>query len=142
MLKIYMDNCCYNRLYDNQTQVEIHIETQAKLYIQEQIINKKYKLVWSQILEFENSENPFDIRRESILDWKSIASTNVIIDDKIIEKVKELEKMGIKSKDATHIACALSVGTECFITTDKKLLNKTVKGIKIINPIDFIKGES
>lgn len=33
---IYLDNCCYNRPYDNQSYVSIFIESQAKLFIQEQ----------------------------------------------------------------------------------------------------------
>jgi len=140
MPKVYLDNCCFNRPYDNQTQVEIHIETQAKLHIQGQIINNEYDLVWSPVLEYENSENPFEIRREAIIEWKNIAKHHAVIDDKTIEKVNELEKTGIKPKDAAHLACALSVSTDYFVTTDKGLLNKNVDGIKIINPIDLIKG--
>ena len=35
MMKIYLDNCCFNRPYDDQTQIRISLETQAKLYVQE-----------------------------------------------------------------------------------------------------------
>ena len=34
MLKLYLDNCCFNRPFDDQSQVKIHIEAQAKLDIQ------------------------------------------------------------------------------------------------------------
>jgi len=33
-LKVYLDNCCFNRPFDNQNQVRIRIETEAKLFIQ------------------------------------------------------------------------------------------------------------
>jgi len=46
---------------------------------------------------------------------------------------------GIKAKDALHIACAVHSGCNYFITTDKKLLTKNIDGIRIINPIDFIR---
>lgn len=36
-MKVYLDNCCYNRPYDDQTQIRISLETQAKLYIQDLI---------------------------------------------------------------------------------------------------------
>lgn len=36
-MEIYLDNCCFNRPYDNQSFVQIELETQAKLYIQYQI---------------------------------------------------------------------------------------------------------
>ena len=50
-MKIYMDNCCYNRPYDDQTQIRIYLETEAKLYIQEQIRNGEFELVTSYMLE-------------------------------------------------------------------------------------------
>ena len=47
MLKIYLDNCCYNRPFDVQEQDLIRIETQAKLAIQRKIKEGKYTLAWS-----------------------------------------------------------------------------------------------
>ncbi len=32
-MKIYLDNCCYNRPFDDQTQDRIHIESEAVLVI-------------------------------------------------------------------------------------------------------------
>ena len=52
-MKIYLDNCCYNRPFDDQTQMKIHLETQAKLYIQAKIKEGAYDLVWSYILDYE-----------------------------------------------------------------------------------------
>lgn len=37
IMKIYMDNCCYNRPYDDQTHIRIHLETEAKLHIQDMV---------------------------------------------------------------------------------------------------------
>lgn len=34
---VYLDNCCYNRPYDDQTQLKIQMETLAKLEIQQEI---------------------------------------------------------------------------------------------------------
>ncbi len=33
-MKIYLDNCCYNRPYDDQSHLTISIEAQAKMQIQ------------------------------------------------------------------------------------------------------------
>lgn len=56
-MRIYLDNCCYNRPYDDQSQMRIHLETQAKLYIQDMIIRNRIELATSYILDFENSNN-------------------------------------------------------------------------------------
>ncbi len=47
---IYLDNCCFNRPFDDQNQIRIRIETEAKLFIQENIITKRFRLAWSYIL--------------------------------------------------------------------------------------------
>ena len=43
-MKVYLDNCCYNRPYDDQSQLRISLETQAKLQIQSMIRNKDIEL--------------------------------------------------------------------------------------------------
>lgn len=44
-MKLYFDNCCFNRPFDDQSQLKIHLESQAKLFIQHKILSKKYELV-------------------------------------------------------------------------------------------------
>ena len=46
-MRVYLDNCCYNRPFDDQTQVKVLIETLAKLNIQS-LPNKSAMLKWSE----------------------------------------------------------------------------------------------
>ena len=68
-MKIYMDNCCYNRPYDDQTQIRIYLETEAKLYIQEQIRNGEFELVTSYMLEYENGKNRLSHKKKAISEF-------------------------------------------------------------------------
>ena len=43
--------------------------------------------------------------------------------------------------DASHIACAMHLSADYFLTTDRKILNKPIVGIKIANPIDFVRED-
>ena len=52
-MKTYLDNCCYNRPYDNQSQLKISLETQAKLRIQENIRNGDFELISSFVLMYD-----------------------------------------------------------------------------------------
>ena len=115
------------------------LETQAKLAIQQKIIEGEIDLVWSFILHYENSKNPYIERRDQILLWEEIAKKAISFQDDIRIKASDLMDLGIKLKDALHIVCAIQADAEFFITTDKKLLNKPVKEISIINPIDFLR---
>jgi predicted nucleic acid-binding protein len=139
-MKIYLDNCCFNRPYDDQNQLTIRLETEAKLYIQECIKMGKINLVWSYILEYENSRNPYIIKKSQIFLWKEQATQIVIASDKIISIAEYYLNKGFKSADAIHIACASESDCDYFITTDKGILKKfyLVNDVIIINPIEFI----
>ena len=54
-MKVYLDNCCYNRPYDDQSYLRISLESQAKLFVQHLIREKKLDLVTSYVLDYENS---------------------------------------------------------------------------------------
>ena len=139
MIKIYLDNCCYNRPFDNQNQMKIFMESQAKLYIQSQIRDEVYELVWSYVLEYENAKNPYIDKREAIAPWRDIADENVSEENEaILQYAENLTSYGIKTYDALHIACAVYAKCDYYITTDTKLLKTKLKEIKIVNPIDFI----
>ena len=62
-MKIYLDNCCFNRPFDDQKQLRIKLETEAKLDIQKRIVQGKIELAWSYILDLENEANPLSGRK-------------------------------------------------------------------------------
>ncbi|MDR1703488.1 MAG: hypothetical protein LBS19_02215 [Clostridiales bacterium] len=138
-IKIYLDNCCHNRPFDSQTNMKIRFETEAKLYIQNCILEGEYNLCWSFVLDYENGNNPFEDKRNIISSWKKIAKDFCYPNEAIRSRGKELMNLGIKELDALHIACAMEKQCDYFITVDRGLLNKNVDGLKIINPIDFIR---
>jgi len=140
-MKIYLDNCSFNRPFDFQGDIKIRLESEAKLYIQEQIIKKELFIVWSYILDFENNNNPFEERKLKIQRWKTYSIEDVEENNKVIVKAKKLEKIGLKRIDALHLACAIYAKCDYFITTDKGILkkNKKIKEIVIIDPVNFVK---
>jgi predicted nucleic acid-binding protein len=139
-MRIYLDNCCFNRPFDVQIQLKIRLEAEAKLYIQDEILNGRFDLAWSYILEYENFMNPYLERKETIEIWKHISIIDCEENDEIIELADKIQTVGLKPKDALHISCAICCNCEYFITTDAKVLNKNIVGITIINPIDFIRN--
>jgi hypothetical protein len=118
--------------------MKIRLETVAKLYIQSEVRNDVYDLVWSFMNDVENNDNPYDDRRNSVQQWKQIAKCYCAAHRSILDSGKKLEKLSIKPKDALNIACAVASQCDYFITTDGPLLHKNVDGIRIINPIEFV----
>jgi len=90
------------------------------------------------MLDYENSENPYDEKRNAIALWKNTAQDYCPSSAEILLSGQAIIKFGVKSEDALHIACAIALGCDYFITTDKGLISKNIVGIKIINPIDFV----
>jgi len=139
-LKLYLDNCCFNRPYDDQQQIRIHLESLAKLHIQQAIAKEKYDFVWSFVLEYENSKNPFQLRRETIgrFSYRCTQYIDESVADVIANLAHPVAATGIKEKDALHVACAIFSSCDYLLTTDDRLLKYTSNEIKIINPLQFV----
>jgi len=141
MLKIYLDNCCYNRPFDDLSQEKVKNEATAKMYIQSLIKYKSLLLYSSFMLSYEINENPLKEKREHIFHFVNEYSSFYISEknkDKIISISNEIMKTGIKYKDAVHLACSIIAECDYFITTDKRVLNYKTEKIKIVNPVKFV----
>lgn len=142
MLRIYLDNCCFNRPFDDQTQVKVLIETLAKLNIQQQMREGVIEYVWSDVLDFEIGRSRFLDRKRQILPWARGASFHVELDEDIRERAKEFETVGVKAMDSLHLACAEAADCDWFFTTDNGILKKAkaMATVRVANPIEFIGG--
>ena len=55
-IRLYLDNCCFNRPFDDQSQIRIRLEAEAKLKIQEEIRSGTFQLIWSYILDYNEDK--------------------------------------------------------------------------------------
>jgi len=140
-IRIYLDNCCYNRPYDDQSQLMVSIETQCKLWIQKMIREGSYELVSSYMLRYECINSPFIDRKRAIIQFiDKYADYIVDVDRKnlIEERAQDIMSTGIKFKDACHVASAIFAGCDYFISTDKRLLRYKSEEIKLVSPVEFL----
>ena len=140
-IKVYLDNCCYNRPFDDQSQLKINMETMAKLSIQQDIRDNNIELVTSYILVAENSANRFDSKRNDIQRFIDTYTHTYVSEDssaKVKGLAEDIMNTGVKLMDACHVACAIIAGCDYFISTDKRLLKYKTTDIKMVNPIDYI----
>ncbi len=140
-MRIYLDNCCFNRPFDDQKQTRIRLEAEAKLCIQEHIRDKTLELVWSYILDFENAANFFEERRTTISGWRQYATLDIEETADLLQQAKSLMGVGLKAKDGLHLACARVGGCAYFVTTDDGILKrgKDVLGIVVVDPTTFVR---
>ena len=129
-MRVYLDMCCYNRPYDDQSQIKVSLETQAKLHIQDLIQKKRLDLVSSYMLRYECGQNPYDTHAAAYVGLERRKEIEAI--------AKRIMDTGVKFKDACHVASAVYANCEYFISTDKRLLKYKTEQIKLVSPIDFV----
>ena len=76
-LKIHHNNCRFNRPYDDQSFLTIKLESEAKLFVQKEIIRGTFELIWSYVMDYENSANPYVERRNAIARWHLLAKADI-----------------------------------------------------------------
>ena len=142
-MRVYLDNCCYNRPFDEQAQLRVVLETLAKLNIQQQMRDGVLEYAWSSVLDFEISKSRFLDRSLQIMPWAKGAVINVQIDDSIRFRAKEFEANGLKAMDALHVACAEAAECDWFFTTDRGILKKArnLRSMRVANPVEFFGGD-
>lgn len=140
-MRIYLDMCCYNRPYDDQSQIKVSLEAQTKLHVQKLIQEQKLELAASYMLRYECGQNPYEMRRKAILQFID-TNTSIYVGleqkKKVEEMAAEIMKTGVKFKDACHVASAILANCLYFISTDIRLLKYRTDRIKLLTPIDFL----
>ena len=138
---IYMDNCCFNRPFDDLSDDKVRLESESVLTIVERSDKKIWELCSSDILFDEISRMDDPVRREKVLILYASANVNIKMSDDIINRAKKLMQVNIKPFDALHIASAESINADVFLTTDKRLINaskRTNLSVRVLNPAIWI----
>jgi len=142
MLKLYLDNCCYSRPFDDLKQEKVNLEANAIGIIFTKHINKEVKIYKSMAIDFEISRIKVENKRRQVEDlYDAMDLTEIVYSKEINQRAVELTKYNIKSMDALHLAFAENKDIDFFITTDRLLINASKRAnlkIKVINPIEFI----
>jgi predicted nucleic acid-binding protein len=140
-VKIYLDVCCLNRPFDDHSQERIRLESEAVISILGR--SKTLTLLTSEIVDLEISKIPDEDRKQKVSLLSLISKVNIVIDYEIMSRARELNKMGFKSFDAFHIACAEKGQADVLLTTDDQLLKKAASQRKLLkveteNPLKWL----
>ena len=142
-MKLYLDCCCYNRPYDDQTQEKIHMEGEAILGIIYRCRQNHDEIVGSPVVDLEiDNINNIEKREKVRYFYEKTITMKLKYSIKILERVKELsEQTNIKTIDKFHLSFAENCGADVLLTTDKKFekaCSKLYLGTKVINPLNYL----
>jgi predicted nucleic acid-binding protein len=144
-MKIYLDVCCLNRPFDEQSQARVRLEAEAVALILGIIDEGEWEWVSSEAVDFEIDQMP-DVERKAAVQ-SLITTVNQYITIQQAEEVRarQLDSLGFRPLDALHIACAESSGADVFLTTDDRLLNLASRlsaqiHVQVANPLPWLGG--
>lgn len=142
IMKIYMDNCCYNRLFDDRSIIKNYLEREAVLLVLELIYEGRVEIIGSDVLVKEMLAIKDVTKRKRIHAlYQNCVLESVFADSEVIRRAKEISKFaGTTSFDSLHLAIS-EKNVEVFLTTDIKLVRASKRidlSVKIMNPIEFI----
>ena len=138
---IYLDNCCYNRPFDDQTQERIHLESEVILAVLKMGQMKQAVIAGSDILELEMRSMQDENKKRKVLDLYRVAGMHIQYTEKIKSRSVEIISVSkIRVFDSLHIASAEEAKADVFLTTDDKLEKMAEKlelGTRVVNPLRF-----
>ena len=140
-MRIYFDNCCLNRPFDDLTDNTVRMECEAILSIIDNCRNDDWLYFSSDVLLDEILETTDNGRREKVLLLYHSASEHIGFTEAIFSRAKEFERYNIKSYDALHVASAEAAQADVFLTTDHRLINSAKKAgicIPVQNPLIWL----
>jgi len=127
MPSIYLDVCCFNRLFDDQIQARIRVETEAVLAILERCETGEWELIISEMIEIEVAQIADPERRQTIEEVMVIARSRILVDEIAAHRGEELQNLGFQGFDALHLACAEIAQVDVFLSTDDRLLRRAAR---------------
>ncbi|MEA3351664.1 MAG: PIN domain-containing protein [Chloroflexota bacterium] len=142
-MKIYLDACCLNRPFDDQTQTRIRLESESILLILRQLHNQEWEWVSSDVIPYEILQTPDAERRERVRLMASFAHEIVHVDENVLSRGEDIQSLGFDAYDALHLACAKVGQVDVFLTTDDNLVQLAERKqgdlqVYVANPLGWL----
>ena len=140
-MRIYMDVCCLNRPFDDQTQDKVRFETEAIVSMLKCCdADENWVLVGSDIIILETLKNRDLVKRQKVLLLHSSAAERVRYNAAIKSRAAEFRKFNVKLFDSLHLASAEHANVDVFLSTDVQLIKSAVHSdirIRVENPLKY-----
>lgn len=143
-MKVYFDNCCYNRLFDDRSNIKNYLEREAVLIVMQKAFENELEIIGSEILEIEISKIKNGEKRNNIEGvYHALISDSVKATSEVKERAVQIKGISnIRSFDSLHLASA-EMSSDVLLTTDIKFLkgcHRMDLKVEVKNPVEFVMG--
>jgi predicted nucleic acid-binding protein len=144
MLRIYLDTCCLNRLFDEPAQERVLREAEAVVFVLNRVEAGEWQWIASEALSAEIQQTQDLERRARANLLIGRAWQSVLVDQSRVERARELRSLGFRAFDALHLACAEGAGVDLFLTTDDRLIRRAARAadrlrVRVANPLTWVR---
>ena len=140
-MKVYMDVCCLNRPFDDQSQDKVRFEAEAVISILKRCnTDDDWELVGGDIVILETSKAQDVVRKQKVLLLHEGAVKRVKYNAEIKSRAAEFRKHNVKLFDSLHLAAAEYAKVDAFLTTDGRLIKASARTdikIHVENPLTY-----
>lgn len=142
-MNLYLDVCCLNRPFDDQTQNRIRLETEAVYLILNGVLNEEWTWTGSEAMTLEIEHTPDEDRRRRVLRFLDLVTRQIPVEQTEIDRAKVLQTLGFGAFDALHIACAESGKVDVLLTSDDRMMRLATRlrpqlHARIANPLAWV----
>ncbi len=141
-MKVYLDACCLNRPFDDQSQPRVRLETEAISLILEKIHRHEWQWVASDALFFEVNQNPDAENCQRVRALLSGAGDVVGINYGALSRAGQFEQSGLDAYDALHLAIAESSAVDVLLTTEDRFVKlvqrESLTTLLVANPVRWL----
>ena len=141
--RVYLDACCLNRPFDDQSQDRIRLEAEAVRLVLSHAEVGEWDWIGSEALTYETSQIPDGDRRRRMEVLLASAGAVVTVGDTEVDRAHELTSLGFHPVDALHIACAERGEATVCLTTDDRFLARARRmartlRVRVANPLAWL----
>ena len=114
-MKLYMDNCCFSRLFDDRSNIRNYLEREAVLLVLELLYENKVEIIGSDVLFKEMSAIKDTNKRKRIQAlYRNCVFESAFADTDTVRRAKDISSVaGTTSYDSLHLAISEKM-RKCF----------------------------
>jgi predicted nucleic acid-binding protein len=142
-MRVYLDTCCLNRLFDPALEARVVSEAEAVSSVLAHVYNGAWAWIGSDVLDAELNANPNRQVRAALRAQLRWVTASMPLTDNEIHRAEMLAPYGIKTVDGQHLACAEAGDVDLFLTTDDKLVKAARRAgdilrLSVFNPREWM----
>ena len=136
---VYLDTCCLNRLFDDQRQLRVRLETEAVRAVLQAVVAGDIRWLGSTAVDLEVGSNPNADRRQRVAELAALATDRLELSEADRGQARTFEVEGLGAFDALHLTAAERGGADVLLTTDDRFIHRAARlggrlRVRVLNP--------